>query len=94
MTWISLFLLIAALITVYSEKRLFAVQRKQYSRMKRIFRRTSLLYNDYLVEETMDINRKIARLNCILLELGKEALRENGDWVQQHREKPLNAYMK
>jgi hypothetical protein len=34
-------------------------------------------------------DRQILRLREVILEVGKEALWENADWVQIHRERPL-----
>jgi hypothetical protein len=76
-------LLVAGLFEGYAQTRGLAVQAKQYQRMCGLFavareRLTALLEDD---------DHEQAR--TLLLELGKEALAENGDWVLLHRERPM-----
>lgn len=63
----------------YAEKLAFSEEAKQYARMAGIFKRC----HDALPTLTPDAARNT------LVELGIEALRENGDWVLLHRARPV-----
>ena len=74
---------LAAAFETYSEKMAFSVQAKQYVRMQRIFCRADEQLNNQLEKKDYISSKKL------LLFLGKEALEENGDWVNAHRERPI-----
>jgi hypothetical protein len=80
---IGLALVIAGLVAGYSEKRALPEQIKQYSQMGTIF-----ALAQQRLEELLDAG-ELTRALDIIEELGKEALRENGDWVILHRERPI-----
>ena len=74
---------IAAALEGYAEKMAFSEQAKQYQRM-------SILFND--AAQKFDIllqTNDSSGAQELVRELGKEALRENGDWLLMHRERPM-----
>jgi nitrate reductase gamma subunit len=85
----------AALLHHYAEKMAFDEQAKQYERMTALFSKASEELEKILIRQQQQSNesamsetdQKAAK--TILLELGKEALEENGDWVLLHRKRPL-----
>jgi hypothetical protein len=80
---VTLLLVAAAALQGYAEKLAVAEQAKQYLLMGQLFRRASERLEALL--ERGDV----ASSQQLLRELGREALRENGDWVLLHRERPL-----
>jgi septum formation inhibitor MinC len=76
---IDAFLAGAALLHHANQRRAHAELKKQYARMKDIFKNAS---------RTIQVKDFEKAQNC-LLKLGREALEENGDWVLLHRERPL-----
>jgi hypothetical protein len=74
---------IAAAWAAYSLKMAFNEQRKQYVRMRDLFRRASSCLLEAMTSDDQDSARRI------VFDLGKEALEENGDWVLLHRERPF-----
>lgn len=79
----SLALLLAALREGYADKMAYAEQVKQYQRMSRLYRRASQHLQSFLGQG------KFPEAECIIRELGEEALAENGDWVILHRTRPI-----
>ncbi|MDA8083100.1 MAG: hypothetical protein M0024_05535 [Nitrospiraceae bacterium] len=77
-------LAMAAAVQGYIEKRAFAEQEKQYARMRDMFAHASRHFSEAIQSKDFDKAREI------VLDLGKEALAENGDWVLLHRAKPIN----
>jgi len=71
---------IAAALSIYAEKRAFHDHAHQYHRMGALFARAWTL----LSGEMSDANRR-----AIILDLGVEALSENGDWLIAHRDRPV-----
>ena len=69
----------AAAIRGYAIKRAYAEHGKQYGRMERVF----ALARKRL--ESVDGNIPADRLRGLLLELGREALAENAEWILLHR---------
>ncbi len=69
----------AAAIKGYAIKRAYAEHAKQYGRMERVF----ALARKRL--ESTDETTPPDRLRGLLLELGREALAENADWILLHR---------
>jgi hypothetical protein len=76
---IALVTAIAGAIRGYAIKRAYAEHAKQYGRMERVF----ALARKRL--ESVDANTPPDRLTGLLLELGREALAENADWILLHR---------
>lgn len=72
-----------ALLHGYGEKRLFSEQSRQYTRMATLFANAK----KYFMLQLKTGNKEAAQ--SLTLELGKEALIENGDWVMLHRERPM-----
>ncbi len=81
--WIGMLLVIAGLLAGYGERRALAEQIKQYAQMGTIFALAEQRLRDLL-----DAGEHDQALDLIE-ELGKEALRENGDWVLLHRERAV-----
>lgn len=76
---------VAAAISGYTERMAFAPQAKRYHWMAELFARA-----EARLRAAGDAgNDNEARQ--IMLELGNEALGENGDWVMMHRERPPEA---
>ncbi len=75
--------IIAALIGSYLEKNGLVGHIKQYERMSTLFHQA----NESIKRHLNAGNRKEA--TEYVLELGREALAENGDWLLHHRERPL-----
>jgi hypothetical protein len=80
---ISLTPVIAALFYSYTRTRALSEHAKQYSRMAQVFAAA-----DRKVTELLRAGR-LTEARLLLLDLGKEALLENSDWVQLHRERPI-----
>ena len=74
---------VAALLYIYAQTRAFLEQARQYDRMGRLFDRARLR-----LRQVLDAG-DAAAFQRLLLDLGKEALRENADWVLLHRERPI-----
>ncbi len=77
----------AAAISNYLDKLAYAEQGKQFLKMKQLFQRARAEFariNDEKGETTGH-----SEMHNLLVELGEEALCENGDWLMLHRSKPL-----
>ena len=80
---IGMLLAAAAALYGYAEKTVLSEQARQYGRMAPVFRYAHTRLVDLLARGDL------ARAQAILLELGKEALAENADWLLLHRAQPL-----
>jgi hypothetical protein len=78
---------LAALFHNYSEKRAFAEHVKQYQRMKGLYQ-YALERIDGAIHKAMEAN-DYREVGCLIRELGKEALAENGEWILLHRARPV-----
>jgi len=85
--FIDVFLAIGAALAIYVEKRAFSDELKQYRRMKSLYCRASGIMEKYIAENN------IAGAKNLAIELGKEALIENGDWHIIQRSKPLEPFL-
>jgi hypothetical protein len=74
---------VAGVLHTYADKLALAQHVKQYQRMGTLFGLAQTRLSRALAEGTGDASH-------ILLDLGKEALAENGDWVLAHRERPVD----
>ncbi|OPX91640.1 MAG: hypothetical protein A4E53_00678 [Pelotomaculum sp. PtaB.Bin104] len=74
---------IAAALDSYAEKMAFNSQTKVYKRMHFIFDRAAVKLKEMLENNDLD------GAGQLILELGREALLENGDWVLMHRDRPM-----
>jgi hypothetical protein len=72
---------IAGAIAAFSLKMAFSEQRKQYARMRDLYSRGSICLAEALSRGDQQLAQRI------VLDLGREALEENGDWVLLHRER-------
>jgi hypothetical protein len=77
-----LFPALGALAGSYAHRRGFGQHIKEYTKMGDMFHRATTL-----VQEN-DMTHKPFAFRELVLELGKEALMENGQWVLHHRELP------
>lgn len=73
----------AGLLFGYAEKRSLAEHARQYERMASLFAKAKKELETVMESEDFDEARDI------VYELGKEALKENGDWVLTHRNRPI-----
>jgi hypothetical protein len=73
----------AGLLFGYAEKRSLADHARQYERMASLFAKAKKELETVL--ETGDFEEARA----IVHDLGKEALKENGEWVLTHRNRPI-----
>ena len=80
---VSLTPVIAALFYSYTRTRALSEHAKQYSRMAQVFAAAERKVTELLQAS------KLTAARSLLLDLGKEALLENSDWVQLHRERPM-----
>ena len=79
----SMVLIIAGLLVIYGDKRGFSAQAKQFSRMAEMYAAAGPRIREALAQDD------VATVDALILELGRETLAENGDWVMMHRERPL-----
>jgi hypothetical protein len=75
--------MVAGLLHMYAKNRGLSEHAQQYARMYRLF----LRLRDRL-SESMKKNEIIVARELVL-DAGKEALQENGEWVLLHRQRPL-----
>lgn len=80
---VSLAPVLAALLYGYAKTRALSEHAQQYTRMAQLFARADELLTGLLKEGRSGEARQL------VLDLGKEALVENSDWVQLHRERPM-----
>jgi hypothetical protein len=73
----------AGSVAAYAEKLAFVQQSKQYSQMRRLF--TLAIHES----DACLARGESSHVRSIIRRLGLEALRENGDWVLLHRERPM-----
>ena len=85
--WLSLLVVVllasAGAVAVFAEKLAYAQLSKQYGLMFRLFETATEKYEKCLDPPNLEKGQ------AILWRLGHEALRENGDWVLLHRERPM-----
>jgi hypothetical protein len=74
---------VAALLYMYARTRAFLEQARQYDRMGRLCGSAR-----HRLRQVLEVGDE-GGFQGLLLEFGKEALRENGDWVLLHRERPI-----
>ncbi|HLK55678.1 MAG TPA: hypothetical protein VKU00_03890 [Chthonomonadaceae bacterium] len=74
----------AALIEAYTQKKALSQHAKQYRRMSAIFAKADQHIKQMIAEGKQE------RVHHLLVELGREALTENGDWIVTHRERPVD----
>jgi len=74
---------LAVALDYYLNKQAWEAEFSQYQRMCRIFTRADAFFTEILKEEHPD--KKLCA--AVLLDLGKEALQEQGDWYQLHHER-------
>ncbi|MCK9686105.1 hypothetical protein [Scleromatobacter humisilvae] len=76
---------IAAALSGYSKQMAFVPQAKRYQWMAALFDRARQRLKEALDAKDLDAAQRL------LVELGTEALSENGDWVMMHREREPEA---
>jgi hypothetical protein len=81
---------LAAAVSAYSLKMAFSEQRKQYERMRDLYGRGLLCFEKAM---QMPEEAKHQLIQQLVLDLGKEALAENGDWVLLHRERMAEMFV-
>lgn len=73
----------AGLLFGYAEKRSLSAHARQYERMAALFSKAKRHLDESIEAGNFDEARNI------IYELGREALKENGEWVLTHRERPI-----
>ena len=76
------FFAVAALFRVYLEIKVFAENSNRYQRMKLYYE-----YVEHLLLEQQ--NHGLERCKPLFVEIGKQALAENSDWLLFHRQRPV-----
>ena len=71
---------IAAALHGFKEKMLFKEHYEKYKKMKRVFQEANRHF---------DISEDKVRTRKIIFEIGKEAIKEAGDWLLLNRSKPI-----
>jgi ribosomal protein S17 len=79
----------AAAYEGYIEKMTFDAELRQYKTAKHMFELAISKRN-----EIIKTGKNLDKQKEILIQLGKEALIKNGDWVIIHRHRPLEFLMK
>jgi hypothetical protein len=79
----SIFPIGAGLLFGYAEKRSLAAHARQYEKMSVLFAKAKRQLEECLSRDAFTEAQEI------IYELGKEALKENGDWVLTHRDRPI-----
>ena len=72
-----------ALLHAHSQVSAFAEHARRYGRLAVVFRRASARL------QTMLDSGELHRGRAMIVQLGKEALADHGDWVVLHRERPI-----
>ncbi|MFH1076992.1 MAG: hypothetical protein V1753_09220 [Pseudomonadota bacterium] len=80
---VDLCIAIGAAFQIYVEKMAFSEEVKQYQRMKDLFSRGSRKLREYIEKS------QYSDMELLLIDIGKEALVENCDWLMLKRSKPL-----
>ena len=80
---VNLSLVLAILLHYYGKTMGFAEHVKRFQRMAMLFGNA-----DVALRTELDA-KEVKQAQQLLLDLGKEALTENGDWVLLHRERPV-----
>ncbi|EKO39307.1 MAG: hypothetical protein B193_1989 [Solidesulfovibrio magneticus str. Maddingley MBC34] len=78
-----LLLALAVAIKAYAETMAYKENSRRYEKMAFLFAQGRQAATELLLQDEQDQCRRV------LLEIGKEALAENGDWLLQHRARPL-----
>lgn len=76
---------IIALISTFSDKMNFSAQSKRYFKMEEMFKRAKNLLEGNIAKNDIEKSKKI------IMEIGKQCLAENGEWVLSFRERPIEA---
>jgi hypothetical protein len=74
----------AGLLFGYAEKRTLSAHARQYERMAALFAKAKRHLDTSIEAGNFD------EASDIIYELGREALKENGEWVLTHRERPID----
>ena len=82
-TTIGLLGLGGALLHAYAERHAFAEHARQYERMAHVFASAEVALEALVAQHRTD------GVEQLVLELGREALAEHGDWVLLHRDRPI-----
>jgi hypothetical protein len=81
---------LGAVIAGYTEQLAFKAQGRQYERMSLLFERALLLVNKALDAHPGGITQaEIDQIQALYVELGREAMKENAEWVAIYRQRPI-----
>jgi hypothetical protein len=81
---------LGAVIAGYTEQLAFKAQGRQYERMSLLFEKALLLVNKALDPHpgaTTPV--AIRQIKDLYVELGREAMKENSEWVAIYRQRPI-----
>lgn len=81
---IGLFAVVATALGVYAKVQAYAEHSKHYERMRLLFWRAGEKFRELLKPG----QHREDEVQDLIMDLGKEALIENSDWVLLHRERP------
>lgn len=81
---------LGAVLAGYTEQLAFKAQGRQYERMSLVFERALLLINAALNAHPSAITpAEVAQIQALYIELGREAMKENAEWVAIYRQRPI-----
>ena len=80
---VDILIAIGAARAAYVEKRGLSDEMKQYQRMDSLYRRAVGVIGQYIEKNDLETAEKL------MIDLGREALTENGDWLLLQRSRPL-----
>lgn len=79
-----------AVIAGYTEQLAFKAQARQYDRMHLLFEHALLLINKILNANPATVApQDVGHVQDLYVELGKEAMKENAEWVAIYRQRPI-----
>jgi hypothetical protein len=91
-TWVFITMGLAGLISgvlhLYADKMAFAQHAKEYERLHLVYTLAQERFTELAEAAELSAAQR-RRVRDLLVDLGKEALAENGDWTLLHRERPL-----
>lgn len=81
---------LGAVLAGYTEQLAIKAQGRQYERMSLVFEHALLLVNKTLhMHPSVLTPAAVEELQRLYVELGKEAMKENADWVAIYRQRPI-----
>ena len=88
----AMLLVLAGLIHEHSENRAYSVHAKKYEWMAFLFTKELEELDSILKDNQISIQQKVKKSQQLILNLGKECLTENMNWLLLHRERPVEMH--